>query len=143
MNFAKRVEQMAAGDRGACWLWGGSKGDGYGTVMWDGRVHKAHRLAYTLLIGPIPEGLVLDHVCTERSCYNPYHCQPVTRAINNQRRGDRREACKYGHPWTPENTRLVRTSPTSIARWCNECGRQRSRKYMRTKHGYATQRVAD
>jgi hypothetical protein len=48
---------------------------------------RAHRFAYELLVGPIPEGLVIDHLCRNRRCVNPAHLEPVT-AEENWRRGD-------------------------------------------------------
>ena len=45
----------------------------------------AHRFAYQYMIGPIPDGLELDHLCRNRPCVNPYHLEPVTRAVNHAR----------------------------------------------------------
>lgn len=62
-----------------CWIWlGGKDGSGYGS-FWDGeRNVKAHTYAYKLLIGPIPDGKVCDHLCNNRWCVNPYHIHIVT-----------------------------------------------------------------
>ena len=71
-----------------CWLWPGSKKpDGYGQVRHGGRMQYAHRVAYELHVGPIPDGQVLDHICHERDCFNPRHLQPVTQSENMQNRG--------------------------------------------------------
>ena len=93
-----------------CWLWTGDQwGKGYGRMHANGRNLGAHRFAYELLIGPIPEGLVLDHVvCNTALCVNPAHLEPTTSEANSQR-GIRaavaaRTHCKNGHPRTPENT---------------------------------------
>ena len=71
-----------------CWLWrkalGG--GTGYGQLRMNGRTHNAHRVMYERLVGPVPEGLVLDHLCRVRACVNPDHLEPVTFA-ENMRRG--------------------------------------------------------
>ena len=68
-----------------CWQWiGAIQGDGYGTA-WDKRIKKgclAHRLIYELLVGPIPIGLTLDHLCRNRSCVNPAHLEPVCMKVN-------------------------------------------------------------
>lgn len=94
-----------------CWTWTGSLSvHGYGKVTRQRRFRSAHRLAYELLIGPIPAGLTLDHLCRNRRCVKPAHLEPVTMR-ENLRRGDspsaiarRTNRCKNGHVYTPENT---------------------------------------
>jgi hypothetical protein len=73
---------------GDCWLWTGALDrDGYGRVTVNGQGGKmAHRIAYELAVGPIPEGLTLDHsVCGVTRCVNPAHMEPVTNAENARR----------------------------------------------------------
>lgn len=73
---------------GGCWLWTGSvQSSGYGS--WGGQGKLAHRLAYEDLVGPVPHGLVLDHLCHVRLCVNPDHLNPVTIAVNNRNRKGR------------------------------------------------------
>lgn len=75
---------------GKCWLWcGAESGNGYGKVSIDGRMKMAHRAIYEILVGPVPEGLVLDHLCRNRRCCNPGHMEPVT-AQETTRRGEAR-----------------------------------------------------
>lgn len=74
----------------ACWLWPRRRTrQGYGMLglRMDGRYHQflAHRVAYEILKGPIPEDMELDHTCRTRACYNPAHLEPVTGAENTQR----------------------------------------------------------
>lgn len=70
---------------GACWIWRGSISGGYGMVGWYNKVRGAHRVAYEMLVGPIPEGLHLDHLCRVTACVNPAHLEPVTRGENVHR----------------------------------------------------------
>lgn len=68
---------------GACWHWGGDRDkDGYGRSSRNGRTYQAHRLIYEMLVGPVPEGLTLDHLCSVRHCVRPIHLEPVTQAEN-------------------------------------------------------------
>lgn len=112
-----------------CWDWDTpSKSDGYGTMWVDGKAEKAHRFAYELLAGPIPEGLTIDHLCRNRGCVNPKHLEPVTLLIN-MRRGDcistknaAKTHCPHGHQYNTENTYV---SPRG-GRTCRTCKRLRS-----------------
>lgn len=96
-QFWTRVD--ASGD---CWEWTGRRRSGYGVAELVGTT-SAHRVAYVLLVGPIPEGLQLDHLCRNRACVNPDHLEPVTNLVNS-RRALWRHHCRKGHPLTPENT---------------------------------------
>jgi hypothetical protein len=84
-----------------CWLWQGKlQHNGYGRTRVDGRVMYAHRAFYEMDRGPIPPGLVLDHLCRNRACVNPDHLQAVSYSVNNRRGG----ATKL----TPEAAREIR-----------------------------------
>ena len=111
-----------------CWPWVGSMaGKGYGHV-WDGvRTVPAHRVAWELTNGPIPDGMEIDHVrtrgCILRNCCNPAHLEPVTHETNVQRgRNARAEQthCKRGHPFTHENTYVA----SGGRRVCKTCRRR-------------------
>lgn len=74
-------------DRSGCWVWDGSTdGRGYGIVTVKGKLAKAHRVFYERFVGPISEGLELDHVCRNRLCCNPEHLDAVTHGENQRRR---------------------------------------------------------
>jgi hypothetical protein len=70
-----------------CWLWQGAKSQGYGVIqLGRGKgTAKAHRVVYEALVGPIPEGMTLDHLCFEPSCVNPAHLEPCSREENTRR----------------------------------------------------------
>lgn len=74
-------------DPADCWNWQASLDVHlhYGVFSLDGRQHRAHRVAYELVKGPIPEGLEVDHVCRNKLCVNPAHLEPVTHAENMRR----------------------------------------------------------
>jgi hypothetical protein len=101
-RFWKRVQKTES-----CWLWlaGHNGDDGYGIFRVHGRPVLAHRFAYELLVGPIPAGMELDHLCRVRHCVNPDDLEPVTTRENILRgfgRGAiqaRRTHCPRGHPY--------------------------------------------
>ena len=107
-----------------CWNWTGAISAGkYGSIFYEGRMQKAHRVMWRLLRGEIAGGLDLDHLCRNTACINPNHLEPVTRSENLRRsplmdRNSKRTHCKRGHEFTPENTR-VRSS--SGHRTCIAC----------------------
>ena len=85
-RFWSKVEKTET-----CWIWRGARDDkGYGSLGINGKILRAHRVSYEWLIGPIPEGLVLDHLCRVPPCVNPAHLEPVTQGENSRRgiRGD-------------------------------------------------------
>lgn len=110
-----------------CWLWKLSTNrDGYGQMKFDGRNLLAHRVAFEVFVGPIPDGLHLDHLCRVRSCCNPEHLEPVS-ATENSRRAwatRRRSTCPSGHPLTGDNRYIH-----SAGQACKECRRQAVRRY--------------
>lgn len=67
------------------WLGDWNSGNGYSKVRWEGSIWMVHRLIYVMLVGPIQEGLILDHLCRRRPCCNPFHMDPVTIRENTLR----------------------------------------------------------
>lgn len=108
-----------------CWIWAKHlNGDGYGVIRVGGRIQMAHRVSYEVHVGPIPDGLVIDHLCRNRACMRPDHLEPVSHA-ENVRRGasmERKTHCSSGHEFTEENTYWVRHCVT-----CQRESRKRSK----------------
>lgn len=124
-----------------CWNWMGARRPvGYGTFMGPGRKHvAAHRFAYQLEVGAIPDGLFLDHLCRNPRCVNPDHLEPVTNAENILRgngmsaRNARKTHCKRGHPLSGGNLVL-----TGYGRQCRTCANARQARYYRERKAGAT-----
>jgi len=119
-----------------CWGWTAClNSNGYGMFKVAGRTVCAHRFAYELLVGPIPEGLVTDHLCRNRSCVNPGHLEPVTNAVNILRgvgvgaTNALKTECFNGHPLSGENLYLY----PGGERACRICIYARNRAWKRAK----------
>lgn len=137
-RFLAKVDRNGPG---GCWLWtagraGGRGGYEYGHFWFAGRQRAAHRVAYELFIGPIPDGLTLDHLCEVKLCVNPAHLEPVTSGVNSSRSASNpstinaaKTHCKHGHPFSGDNL-LLRPDG---GRACRECKRTEARERYRRK----------
>lgn len=121
------MKPIVSVDASGCWPWPGSHDHrGYGRVSL-GRFRKvmAHRLAYELAVGPIPDGMELDHLCRNKRCVNPAHLEPVTHIENVRRSAAAENAakthCVRGH-LLADHAYLYRGR-----RVCRPCGRIKSR----------------
>lgn len=105
-------------DGSGCWTWTGTvKADwNYGVTSWQGRQVLVHRLSHELFVGPIPEGLTIDHLCENTLCVNPAHLDPCTNVENHDRWARRRKVCRNGHSLADvqPNERGFRPCPTCI-----------------------------
>jgi len=117
---------------GDCWEWtaGTTRGE-YGKFMdGDRRTVRAHRWAWNHLVGPIPEGLTLDHLCRNGLCVNPDHLEPVDIQTNTLRgygpsaQNAAKTHCPKGHLFDDANTYHV-----ADRRSCRECRRRQSRAW--------------
>lgn len=123
-RFNAKWEYGPSFDGTRCWDWRGTATKkGYGSIYRNGKRTMAHRAAYEEWVGPIPEGLEIDHLCRRPCCVNPLHLEPVTRSVN-QRRGTGFAAshaaqthCKRGHEFTESNT-YVSSRGERICRKC-------------------------
>lgn len=117
-----------------CWSWiGPVNSSGYGNARYCGRVEGVHRIAYLVWIGPIPEGMEVDHLCRMRRCVNPDHLELVTRRENNRRVASLTTQCPNGHEYDEENTN-IRHRKGWVLRECRKCSRARNREYRRRTH---------
>jgi hypothetical protein len=110
-----------------CWLWQGALyRSGYGAFRYDGQMRVAHRFAYQVTVGAVPDGRVLDHLCRVRACVRPDHLEPVTdrenvlRGVGPTADNASKTHCDGGHELTEQNTYV---SPPTKAhpRGCRHC----------------------
>ena len=120
-----------------CWIWTGGCSAGYGMFCMDGWMVQAHRAAYILFVGPIPEGMTLDHLCRTPLCVNHEHLEPVPHIVNVQRGLQQRHPvvvkaanrhCRRAH-WMDETTTY--NDPRGVSR-CRVCNAARM-KIVRTQ----------
>lgn len=138
---------------GGCWPWRRPKSHGYGEVKVDGRWLRAHRLVYELLVGPIPSGFDIDHICHNRDatcdrrsdcphrrCVNPAHLEPVPHRTNVLRGRTvvsemaARTHCKQGHPFAGDNLK-VRANGVRVCRTCTRAAKRAAKARSRLKAG--------
>lgn len=117
---------------GTCWLWTGFKDrKGYGRFNpAHRRSAHAHRFAYEDVVGPIPDGLTIDHLCRVPGCVRPNHLEPVTMRENVLRGfgptalNAKKRTCRHGHPYSGDNLRIAgvryRVCRACNRRWCSE-----------------------
>lgn len=140
-RFWPHVEKTAS-----CWTWKGAGrtlARGYGRfqpVLGSRKLVQAHRFAYELMRGPIPDGLQLDHLCRNHFCVNPAHLEAVTARVNSHRSlsvsglNAAKTACPLGHPYSI----FGHLDPKSGKRYCRECGRLK----MAVKRGSTSRRMS-
>ncbi len=138
------LDKFEADARG-CWRWLRAKSvKGYG-IFWDGtRQVRAHRAAYEHFVGPIPTGMVIDHLCNNPSCVNPGHMKVTTNRENILRgssptaQNARKRRCDNGHLFAGDN---LYTAPSG-RRGCRICRRMWGRRRCQKKHSPRAARAA-
>lgn len=141
VRFWSKVEP-GRGDE-ECWPWeSATNRGGYGIVSLGGRqggMRLAHRVAYELEVGAIPEGLELDHLCRNVLCVNPFHLEPVTHVENILRGAGvaaqhaARTHCPKGHAYDERNTWIQIRRNGQRCRVCKTCARERNNRWRRGK----------
>lgn len=132
-RFWDKVEP-ATDDPAGCWLWtAGLNTKGYGTAHLLGKKYLAHRAAYTCLVGDIPPGLQIDHLCRVRNCVNPAHLEPVTNQVNADRGARATQThCRRGHEMAGDNLRRYTNAAGWTSRFCVACGKIRASRAKAT-----------
>jgi hypothetical protein len=127
-------------DDNGCWMWiGAVHSRGYGH-FWSGeKLVLAHRFSYTFFVGPIPPGLVIDHLCRTPLCVNPAHLEAVTERVNILRgtgvtaQQAVKTHCVHGHPLSGENLMVLARTGERVCRICLQVWRDRWSKKMRER----------
>ena len=115
-----------------CWEWIGSKtGSGYGQIWRDGKHVAAHRVAYEMFVGPIPDGHAVDHLCRNRLCVRPDHLQALDHHTNWSQWNMEKTHCINGHPYSGDNLRIK----SSGERRCRICHNAQERGRNARKRG--------
>ena len=130
-DIMKRFNTKYVISDNGCWEWRGfiNPKTGYGQFWVNGKDMLSHRFSYEMFNGIIPSKLVVDHICKNRKCVNPFHLDLTTRVDNVQRGHNEiannklKQFCPDGHPYDSKNTYYTKIG----YRHCRKCDQQRGR----------------
>lgn len=129
-----------------CWLWiGARRSKNYGAIGHsNGKTISAHRAAWLVYVGEIPDGICVLHRCDTPECVNPGHLWLGTHSENMQDmiskgRGNRhpKRVCKHGHEFTPENTIIFKRGINAGFQYCRQCKNRSQREWYQRKKANA------
>ncbi len=121
---------LARPDLGPCWVWRGAH-NRKGYAVYSGSL--AHRAAYRLANGDVPDGCEIDHLCRNRGCVNPGHLEAVTHRVNIDRA--KRPGCRNGHVYEPDSY-YVRPNGSKTCKACAATAKRRSRNQTTRRTGH-------
>jgi hypothetical protein len=140
LNIYKYLKPQEKG----CWIWEGfidSVGYGRYAHPIKGYSSTAHRVVYEFFYGDIEPDLEIDHLCSNKSCINPFHMEKVSSHVNTLRSNNnsainaRKTHCIRGHEFTKENTHWYKSFRSEhMSRSCRACKNLRQSKYRSKKH---------
>lgn len=138
-QFVKFMRRVRLNRESGCWEWtAGRHGEtGYGAFSTGPNSYGAHRVSYCTFKGPIPRGLVVDHICNNRICVNPHHLKLATIG-DNAKRGERspqginarKTHCIYGHELSGANL-ITKRNGKRRCRICTNRLKAESQRRMR------------
>jgi hypothetical protein len=143
MDIRKRFERgyMPVTESG-CWIWI-RRTDRYGTIFHNGKSRKAHRVAYELYRGPIPNGMSIDHLCRVTCCVNPDHLEAIPlrenilRGSNPPATNHKKTHCKRGH-FLSGNNLYVKPAGERVCKTCRRLTRSKKWKEMHAQRALST-----
>lgn len=119
--FIRFFRKMQVNELTTCFEWTAGKRNGYGRMIFNGRVVDVHRLMLACFYDELPRYIESAHLCHNRGCFNPSHLEPQVHVMNvRQRLSSTRKMCKYGHEYTSENQYLDKKGH----RHCRQCNRE-------------------